>query len=73
MDSQLEAFMRAYLEQAGGDHERALREAVSDTIADLLEAERRTSRAERLISKSYVRGRLTASLPLQEDRHAQAG
>jgi hypothetical protein len=72
MDSQLEAFMRAYLEQAGGDHERA-REAVSDAIADLLEAERRTSRAERLISKGYVRGRLTASLPLQEDRHAQAG
>jgi hypothetical protein len=69
----LDAIVRAYLEQAGGDHERALREAVSDAIADLLEAERRTTCAERLISKGYVRGMLAPSLPLQEDHRAQVG
>jgi hypothetical protein len=55
MDTRLEAIVRAYVEQAGGDHERALREAVSDALADLLEAERRSLRAERLVSNGYVR------------------
>jgi hypothetical protein len=70
MDSHVDAIMRAYVEHAGGDHERALREAICDAIADLLEAEMRTTRAERLISKGYVRGVLRAPVPLQGHRRA---
>jgi hypothetical protein len=67
MEPHLEAIVRAYVEQAGGDREKALRDAVSDALADLLEAERRTFQAERLISKGYARGRIPMSAPPHED------
>ncbi len=56
MPSHVDAIAQAYVEQAGGDHERALKEAIADALADLTEAERRTVRAERLVSRGYARG-----------------
>ena len=50
-----EAIASAYLMEAEGDPSLALRRAVSDALADLLEMERRTRRAERLISRGFVR------------------
>jgi hypothetical protein len=58
MPSHVDAIAQAYVEQAGGDHERALKAAIADALADLTEVERRSVRAERLVSKGYVRGRL---------------
>lgn len=54
----VEAIATAYLEQAGGDRDEALRQAIADALADLCEAERRTRQAERLISRGYARGRI---------------
>jgi hypothetical protein len=48
-----------YLLESGGDPHRALRRIIMDAITDLLEGERRSRRSERLISRGYVRGRLT--------------
>jgi len=46
----------SYLQAAGGDPVRAMRSLVQDALTDLHEAERRTSRRDRLISRGYVRG-----------------
>jgi hypothetical protein len=54
----VEAIAMAYLEQAGGDGDVALRQAIADALADLCEAERRTRRVERLVSRGYARGRI---------------
>jgi hypothetical protein len=51
----IEAIVSAYLAEAGGDPWVALRHVVSDALTDLLEMERRSRRAERLISRGYVR------------------
>lgn len=51
----VEEIARAYLVTAEGDAGQALRHAISDALADLLEAERRGRRQERLISRGYVR------------------
>lgn len=59
----VEAIATAYLEQAGGDRDEALRQAIADALADLCEAERRTRRAERLISRGYARGRIGGDPP----------
>lgn len=53
--SPVEDIARAYLVTAQGDAEAALRSAISDALADLCEAERRTRRQDRLISRGYVR------------------
>ena len=48
----------SYLLEHEGDAGRALRRIISDALADLLETEQRNRRAERLLSRGYVRGRL---------------
>jgi hypothetical protein len=50
------AIAKAYLAQAGGDAAAALRRAIGDALADVAEMERRTRRAERLVSRGFVRG-----------------
>lgn len=59
----VETIAAAYLDNAGGDAGAALREAIADALADLCEAERRTRRAERLISYGYARGRIAEPAP----------
>ncbi len=63
MTSHVETIVRAYVEEAGGDAETALRQAICDALADLTEAERRLHRTERLLSRGYVRGRVGAGAP----------
>lgn len=48
----------AYLFRADGNARAALVEAISDALTDLAEAERRSLRRDRLISRGYVRGAL---------------
>ncbi|KQT19856.1 hypothetical protein ASG40_03345 [Methylobacterium sp. Leaf399] len=54
----VEAIAHAYLMATEGDANLALRCAITDAMADLLEAERRTRSRSRLISRGYVRGAL---------------
>ncbi len=56
MPDPVEEIVAAYVEAAEGDRDEALRRAVADALADLSEAERRAVKAERLVSKGYVRG-----------------
>jgi hypothetical protein len=56
--SPVDAIVAAYVHEAGGDPEEALRAAIADALADLTEWERRTRRAERLVSRGYARGRI---------------
>lgn len=51
----VEAIARAYLATTHGDAGIALRCAITDALADLLEAERRARANSRLISRGYVR------------------
>ena len=60
MEPHVDAIVRAYLDGAEGDPERALREAVTDALADLVEADRKMRRVERLVSKGYARGILAS-------------
>ena len=46
-----------YLLESDGDAHRALHRVIADALADLLEFERRSQRAERLLSSGYIRGR----------------
>ncbi|WP_336485600.1 hypothetical protein [Methylobacterium nigriterrae] len=52
----VEAIAAAYLEAAQGDASAAIRAIIRDALTDLCEAERRTLRRDRLISRGYVRG-----------------
>ena len=54
----VESIAAAYLLAAEGDAGSALRRAIADALADLGEAERRTRRRDRLVSRGYVRSRL---------------
>ncbi|MET7244985.1 hypothetical protein ABZT49_16645 [Methylobacterium sp. EM32] len=54
----VEAIAASYLSQTSGDLALALRCAITDALADLMEAERRTRERSRLISRGFVRGRL---------------
>ena len=54
----VEAIASSYLIESGGDPHQALRSIVADALADLVEYERRSRRAERLLSRGYVRGQL---------------
>lgn len=56
--STVEIIAAAYLEAAGNDPFAAIRNVVADALVDLCEAERRTQRRDRLISRGYVRGRI---------------
>ena len=58
--STVELIAAAYLEAAGNDALAAIRAVISDALVDLCEAERRTLRRDRLISRGYVRGSLEA-------------
>jgi len=53
----VEIIVATYLAEASGDPWMALRRVVADALADLLELERRSHRAERLISRGYRRAR----------------
>ena len=52
----VESIAQAYLATTQGDAGIALRCAITDALADLLEAERRARETSRLISRGYVRG-----------------
>ena len=54
----VETIASSYLVENGGDAHQALRSIVADALADLVEYERRSRRAERLLSRGYVRGQL---------------
>ena len=54
----VETIASSYLIENGGDSYQALRSIVADALADLVEYERRSRRAERLLSRGTVRGRL---------------
>ncbi|GJE31949.1 hypothetical protein [Methylobacterium oxalidis] len=56
----VEAIAAAYLDAAQGDAEAAMRAIIRDALTDLCEAERRTLRRDRLISRGYVRRALDA-------------
>ena len=51
----VEEIAQAYLRTASGDPGLALRRAITDALADLLEAERRDRERGRLISRGYIR------------------
>ena len=65
--STVETIALAYLEAARQDAQAAIRHVIADALTDLCEAERRSLRRDRLISRGYVRGGLdpeaTASAP----------
>jgi hypothetical protein len=54
----IEAIAQAYLVTTTGNEGQALRIAITDALADLMEASRRASAQSRLISRGYVRGAL---------------
>lgn len=54
----IEDIAQAYLRATKGDLSLALRCAISDALADLMEAERRCNERNRLISHGYVRNAL---------------
>lgn len=54
----VETIASNYLLESEGDLSRAVRRIIADALADLLEYERRSRRAERLVSRGYVRSRL---------------
>ncbi|AWN49506.1 hypothetical protein DK419_26825 [Methylobacterium terrae] len=62
----VEVIAAAYLSQTFGDPALALRCAITDALADLMEAERRTRERSRLISRGFVRGRLNDTGDAQE-------
>jgi len=53
----IEEIASAYLIEADGGLSLALRQAIEDALADLTDMERRALRAERLISRGFVRAR----------------
>lgn len=54
----IEAIAQAYLVTTEGNEGQALRIAITDALADLMEADRRARAQSRLISRGYVRGTL---------------
>jgi hypothetical protein len=57
----VDAIARAYVEAAGGDASAALRSAITNALASLAAAEQRASRAERFVSRGFVRGQIGLS------------
>jgi hypothetical protein len=58
--TEAEAIALAYHRAARGDAWAALVQAIGDALADLAEAERRTMRRDRLISRGYIRATTSA-------------
>ncbi|KQT84998.1 hypothetical protein ASG51_02770 [Methylobacterium sp. Leaf465] len=54
----IEAIAQAYLVTTAGNEGQALRIAITDALADLMEGDRRARAHSRLISRGYVRGGL---------------
>lgn len=54
----IEAIAQAYLVTTAGNEGQALRIAITDALADLMESSRRARAQSRLISRGYVRGAL---------------
>ena len=54
----IEAIAQAYLVTTEGNEGQALRIAITDALADLMEGDRRARAQSRLISRGYVRGAL---------------
>ena len=73
MDQDLEKIASSYVQAAGGNSDKALRLAISDALADLTEAERRTHKAERLISWGYVRGQIGRAKVMEAHAPATEG
>ncbi|MBS7703420.1 hypothetical protein [Chelatococcus asaccharovorans] len=67
MSTTVDEIVAAYL-KAEGDALAALNAAIRDALADLAEKERRLAKAERLISRGYVRGRMHATLSAAAER-----
>ncbi|CAH1673251.1 MAG: hypothetical protein KF735_20160 [Chelatococcus sp.] len=61
MSMMVDEIVAAYL-KAEGNAMAALNAAIRDALADLTEKEQRLAKAERLISRGYVRGRMHAAL-----------
>lgn len=59
--TEAETIALAYRRAARGDAWAALVQAIEDALADLAEAERRSLRRDRLVSRGYVRGRSDAA------------
>lgn len=68
----VEEIALSYLQTSEGDAGHALRCAISDALADLCEAERRSRRQDRLISRGYVRAALHEAVKQEEQRRATA-
>ena len=68
----VEEIARSYLLTSEGDAGLALRCAISDALADLCEAERRTRRQDRLISRGFVRAALQESVAQEQQQSATA-
>jgi hypothetical protein len=62
----VDEIVAAYL-KAEGDALAALNAAIRDALADLTEKEQRLAKADRLISRGYVRGRMDAALARASD------
>ena len=60
--TEAEAIAWAYRMIACGDPWAALVRAIEDALADLAEAERRSLRRDRLVSRGYVRGGLPGTV-----------
>lgn len=69
MSMMVDEIVAAYL-KAEGDALAALNAAIRDALADLTEKEQRLAKAERLISRGYVRGRMHATLAAAADKEA---
>ena len=54
----IEAIAQAYLVTTEGNEGQALRIAITDALADLMEGDRRARAYSRLISRGHVRGGL---------------
>lgn len=54
----IEAIARAYLTATESDEGQALRIAITDSLADLMEADRQARAHSRLISRGFVRAGL---------------
>ncbi|MFG5120657.1 hypothetical protein [Methylorubrum sp. POS3] len=58
LSGSVEEIALSYLQTTEGDAGLALRCAISDALADLCEADRRSLQRDRLISRGYVRAAL---------------
>jgi hypothetical protein len=54
---EVETIASNYLAESRGDPYLAIRCIIADALADLLELERKSRQAERLVSRGFVRGR----------------